>query len=87
MTVQEIKNAIERSIPGATAHVLDPMNDGQHLQAFVIAPAFEGKMLIQQHQMVMAPLKGALAGAVHALALKTFTPAKWQEVKSQYGYG
>lgn len=86
MTIQEIKTTIEKSIPGAAAHVLDPMNDGQHLQAFVISPAFEGKTLIQQHQMVMTPLKGALAGAVHALALKTFTPAKWQEVKSQYGF-
>ncbi|HLD87791.1 MAG TPA: BolA/IbaG family iron-sulfur metabolism protein [Candidatus Omnitrophota bacterium] len=86
MTIQEIKTTIERSIPGATAHVLDPMNDGQHLQAFVISSAFEEKMLVQQHQMVMAPLKGALAGAVHALALKTFTPAKWQDVKSQYGF-
>ena len=86
MTTSQIKTAIEVSIPGATAHVLDPMNDGQHLQAFVIAAAFEGKMLIQQHQMVMAPLKTALAGDVHALSLKTFTPAKWQEVKSQYGF-
>ncbi|MBI3314614.1 MAG: BolA/IbaG family iron-sulfur metabolism protein [Candidatus Omnitrophica bacterium] len=86
MTIDQIKKAIETSIPGATAHVLDPRRDGQHLQAFVIAPAFEGKMLVQQHQMVMAPLKTALAGAVHALSLKTFTPAKWQEVKSQYGF-
>ena len=86
MTVDQIKQAIETAIPGTTAHVLDPMNDGQHLQAFVISSAFEGKMLIAQHQMVMAPLKQALAGAVHALGLKTFTPAKWNEVKSQYGY-
>ncbi len=86
MTIDQIKKTIETSIPDATAHILDPMNDGQHLQAFVISPAFDGKMLVQQHQMVMAPLKGALAGAVHALALKTFTPAKWQEVKSQYGF-
>ena len=86
MTVTEIKAAIERSIPGSTAYVLDPANDGQHLQAFVISPAFEGKMLVQQHQMVLAPLKQALAGAVHALGLKTFTPAKWQDVRSQYGF-
>ncbi len=86
MTIDQIKKAIEASIPGSAAYVLDPMNDGQHLQAFVIAPAFEGKTLVQQHQMVMAPLKGALAGAVHSLALKTFTPEKWKEVKSQYGF-
>ena len=86
MTVEQVKQTIETAIPGTTAYVLDPMNDGQHLQALVISPAFEGKMLVQQHQMVMTPLKQALAGAVHALALKTFIPAKWEEVKSQYGF-
>ncbi len=84
MNLNDIKNIIESNIPGATAYILDPMNDGQHLQAIVISPAFEGLMLIKQHQMVMKPLKQAMAADVHALALKTFTPLKWNEVKSQY---
>ena len=54
------------------------------LQAFVVSPAFEGIMLIKQHQMVMKPLKEAMASAVHALALKTFTPGKWEEARKQY---
>ena len=86
MHVSDIKTLIEKSLPNATAHVLDPMNDGQHLQAFVISPAFEGMMLIKQHQMVMQPLTKAFATSVHALGLKTFTPAKWNEVKAQYGF-
>lgn len=86
MHVNDIKITIEQSIPDATAHVLDPMNDGQHLQAIVISPAFEGMMLVKQHQMVMQPLTRAFATSVHALALKTFTPTKWNEVKAQYGF-
>ena len=86
MHTQEIKTIIEQSIPNATAYVLDPMNDGQHLQAFVISPAFEGLMLIKQHQMVMGPLTQAFVTSVHALGLKTFTPEKWNEVKEQYGF-
>lgn len=85
MTLDEIKKTIENAIPQSTVYVLDPMHDGQHLEAIVISPAFEGIMLVKQHQLVMKPLKDALAGAVHALALKTFTPAKWDEVKNQYG--
>ena len=85
MTVDEIKKTIEAAIPHSTAYILDPMNDGQHLQAFVVSPAFAGMMLVKQHQMVMKPLKEALAGAVHALALKTFTPDKWNEAKGQFG--
>lgn len=85
MTVEEIKKIIEKNVPDATAYVMDPMNDGQHLQAIVVSPAFEGMMLIKQHQMVMQPLKQALAGAVHALGLKTFTPQKWETEKEKYG--
>ena len=84
MTLEEIKKAIETVVPNSTAYIFDPMNDGQHLQAIVVSPAFEGIMLVKQHQMVMKPLKEALAGAVHAMGLKTFTPEKWNEVKHQF---
>ena len=86
MNLSDIKKTIEQNVPDAVVHVLDPMNDGQHLQAFVISPAFEGMMLIKQHQMVMGPLTQAFATSVHALGLKTFTPQKWNEVKQQYGF-
>jgi len=85
MTLDEIKQTIEVSVADSTAYVLDPMNDGQHLQAIVISSTFEGISLVKQHQMVMKPLKDAFAQSVHALGLKTFTPKKWNEVKNQYG--
>ena len=84
MITREIQKVIESSIENSTAHVLDPMNDGQHLQALVISPAFAGIPLIKQHKMVMASLKDAFAESVHALGLKTFTPEKWEQVKDQY---
>ena len=84
MITWEIQKTIEDALTGSKAHVLDPMNDGQHLQAIVICPAFEGLSLVKQHQMVMRPLKEAFAQSVHALGLKTFTPAQWDEVKGQY---
>lgn len=84
--VEDVKQLIEKNVPGSTAYVLDPMNDGEHLQAMVVSPAFAGLMLVKQHQMVMKPLKEAFATSVHALALKTFTPQKWNEVKGQYGF-
>jgi len=85
MTLDEIKDTIEKAVPDSIVYVLDPMNDGQHLQAFVVSPHFEGMMLVKQHKMVMKPLKDAFASAVHALGLRTFTPEKWEEAKIQYG--
>ncbi len=84
MTLEEIKNLIEKSVPQSTAFILDPMNDGQHLQALVVSPVFEGLMLVKQHQMVMKPLKEAFATSVHAMGLKTFTPNQWDQVKDQF---
>jgi len=85
MTIEAIKQRIETALPGSIAYVLDPMNDGAHLQAFVISPAFEGMPVFKQQQLVMAAIKDIFE-IVHALGLKTFTPAKWSEVKFQYGY-
>ena len=85
-TLEEIKKVIEESIPQSVAYVRDPNQDGEHFQAFVVSPVFEGMMLVKQHQMVMKALKDAFAQSVHALQLKTFTPAKWEESKTQFNF-
>jgi stress-induced morphogen len=45
----------------------------------VISAAFEGKSRVQQHQMVYGSLGDLMQGAVHALALRTFTPQQWEQ--------
>lgn len=83
--VEKIENLIKNSLPDAMIYVMDPYNDGQHFQALVISPTFDGVSLVEQHQMVMNPLREALETDVHALGLKTFTPEKWERKKGQYG--
>ena len=85
MTLEDIQQRITQVVPDATVYVLDPMNDGQHLQAFVISPSFEGMPVFKQQQIIMTGIKDIFQ-IVHALGLKTFTPAKWNETKSQYGF-
>jgi acid stress-induced BolA-like protein IbaG/YrbA len=79
MIVDQIRSTILKAIPDAEVLVTDPMNDGQHFQAVVISPEFEGLSLIKQHQMVMKPLTQAFATNVHALGLKTFSPSQWEK--------
>ena len=81
MTLLEIKQTIETAVPHSTAHLFDPNNDGQHLQAIVVSSVFEGMPLVKQHQMVMKPLRQAFAESVHALGLKTMTPTQWEEFR------
>jgi stress-induced morphogen len=48
-----------------------------HWEAVVVAGAFAGKSSIERHQMVYAALGDLMAGPVHALALKTYSPDNW----------
>ena len=53
-----------------------------HYDATIVSAAFEGKSRVEQHQLVYGALGDLMAGPVHALALKTFTPSRWAEKKS-----
>jgi stress-induced morphogen len=79
-----IKETILSAIPDAEIHISDPHQDGQHFQALVISPSFQGMPLVKQHHMVMKAMQAAMETSVHALALKTFTPEKWQHAKKDY---
>ncbi|AKU93283.1 BolA family protein [Vulgatibacter incomptus] len=77
---KDIERRIAEALPGATVEVVDTTGTGDHFQATVISDAFVGRSMVQQHQMVYAPLRDELvSGALHALALKTFTPEQWSE--------
>ncbi|MFM5946952.1 MAG: BolA/IbaG family iron-sulfur metabolism protein, partial [Dolichospermum sp.] len=46
-----------------------------------VSSQFANKGLVQQHQLVYGALKQAMSSeAIHALALKTYTPEAWQIV-------
>lgn len=62
-------------------------DDGVHFSAIVVSPAFEGKSLPDQHRMVKATLGDRLdSGEIHALGLKTYTPARWATARAALGY-
>ncbi|MFN2339199.1 MAG: BolA family protein, partial [Gammaproteobacteria bacterium] len=46
--------------------------------ATVISPAFAGKNMVQQHQLVYGTLGNLMRdNVVHALSLRTYTPEQW----------
>lgn len=74
----ELKRRIEQGLPGAQVEVRDLTGTGDHFEARVVSPSFEGQGLVQQHQQVYAPLQDLLkTGELHALALKTYSPSQW----------
>ena len=55
-------------------------DDGTHFEALIVSPAFEGKSMIQQHQLVYAALGDRMRAEIHALSMKTYSPQKWSEI-------
>lgn len=55
-------------------------DDGTHFEAVIVSPAFEGKRMVQQHQLVYAALGDRMRAEIHALSMKTYTPSQWQDI-------
>jgi stress-induced morphogen len=79
ITPSQVKASIEAGIPDAIVQISDLTGGGDHYQAVVVSAQFSGKSTIQQHRLVYGTVREAMAsGAIHALALKTYTPETWQ---------
>lgn len=55
-------------------------DDGTHFDAVIVSPAFEGKRMVAQHQLVYAALGDRMRAEIHALGMKTYTPAQWADL-------
>ena len=76
MTADQIETMIASGLPCEHVHV---EGDGRHWYATVVTSAFEGLRPIQRHQKVYGTLGDKMANdEVHALSMKTFTPAEWE---------
>ena len=76
MDLGEIEALIEANVPEAEATVTQPRGpeDEDHLAAEVVSPAFEGKSLVEQHELVYDALGDRMTTDIHALELKTRIP-------------
>ena len=81
MDTAEVETLIESGIEDATATVTRARgeHDDDHLAAVVVSPAFEGKTLVAQHDMVYDALDEHMTTDIHALELTTYTPAEYEE--------
>ncbi len=50
--------------------------DGRHFFATIVSTAFEGLPRVRRHQQVYAALGDRMREQIHALSMKTLTPAE-----------
>ena len=74
MQASELEALIRAGIADADVTV---KGDGDHFEAIVVSRQFEGRSMVQQHQMVYGTLGDRMGGEIHALALHTHTPEAW----------
>jgi stress-induced morphogen len=75
-TTQELKERIERALPGAEVAVEDLTGGGDHFRAEVVSDRFDGLSRIEQHQLVYGVFGDEVGGPIHALSIKTSTPVR-----------
>lgn len=80
MDTDRVAELIEDRVPDARAEVQTPRSaeEDAHFAAVVVSPSFEGKSLVQQHQMVYDAVGDAMTTDIHALEMKTFTPEEYE---------
>lgn len=78
----QVESMIKSGLPDAEVQIQDLTGGGDHYQATVISTQFEGKSLVQQHQLVYSAVRQAMSSeAIHALSLKTYTPEAWKSAR------
>jgi stress-induced morphogen len=73
MDFEKIKELIIDKIEDAEVQITDLTGTRDHLGLVVASNQFKGKMLVEQHRMVMDILKENLKEEIHAVQIKTMT--------------
>lgn len=76
LTAEAIAERIQAALPDARIRVVDLTGTRDHWQAEIVSTAFEGKLPLARHRMIYDLFAEELKGPLHALTLKTLTPAQ-----------
>ncbi|MCS6945510.1 MAG: BolA family protein [Sutterellaceae bacterium] len=73
-TPEDVKRYIAAALD---CEVLQVRGDGHHFEALIVSRAFEGKTRVARHQLVYAALGDRMREEIHALSMRTLTPAEY----------
>ena len=76
MDAATVRSLLENHLAQCEFHV---QGEGNHYDIVAIGEVFEGLRPVKKQQLVYAALSDCIAdGSVHAVNIRTFTPAEWQ---------
>ncbi len=62
---------------GLQCEHIEVEGDGRHFFATIVSAEFEGSQRVARHQRVYQALGDRMREQIHALSMKTLTPAEW----------
>ena len=62
---------------GMACEHLEVEGDGRHFFATIVSAEFQGESRVKRHQRVYRALGDRMREQIHALSMKTLTPAEW----------
>mgnify|MGYP000270501440 CR=1 FL=1 len=85
MTSELIKQKLNESIQPELIEIIDDSashaghagaKQGGHYNVTIVAEAFEGKTLVQRHQLIYQALGDLMKNEIHALGINALTPSE-----------
>jgi BolA family transcriptional regulator, general stress-responsive regulator len=84
-----IKDRITQALAPVTLELIDESqahaghagaieSGGGHFSALIVANAFDGKNLVQRHQLVYRALGDLMQTEIHAFSMKVYSPEEFQ---------
>ncbi|TAK73496.1 MAG: BolA family transcriptional regulator [Aquabacterium sp.] len=73
-TADDVRSYIAKGLP---CDHLEVEGDGDHFFATIVSVEFDGLTRIRRHQRVYQALGDRMREQIHALSMKTLTPAEW----------
>jgi len=84
VTQLELEDIIRSLVTVDQIEVEDMTGTQDHWRVMIVSQDFENKTKIEQHKLIFDPLQDRIkSNEIHALTLKTFTPAKWEKLQSE----
>lgn len=78
LLTEALKPEVLEIIDNSTAHAghAGARNGGGHYHITIVAEAFEGKSLVQRHQLIYQALGDLMKQQIHALGINALSPSE-----------
>jgi stress-induced morphogen len=76
---EQVKSLLTDFFKNSHIEVIDTTGTLDHYKVMVVSDDFEGKSLVQRHQLVNLALAEPLKGPIHALSIEAYTKEEYSQ--------